>query len=370
MDRGRTRARAITRYGALAICVIILAAASGCGAVTEKKETARSKGKAVPQEAVSKEPPEPEFASGTVVGLSPLTVLRVESGPKSVELMPPDGKRLFVNDLYAHKNFIFDADGYGMLKAIPLSDEPVEADFTSDGSRAWVSLYNSSKVVVIDTDAGSVIGEAATGSIPKEVAVSPDDRWVYVANWNSNTVSVIDAATMTTVSSIPVPGTPRGICFEPGGEFAYVCIMGGSTLSEVDVGAGHAVSRQIPCGANPRHVLPSTDGSVLYVSNNSPGTVTLVDRRAGAVQETIKVGNQARSTTLTPDGRYLFVCNYGEDTVGCVDLHSRRQVFTVPSPDPIGIAVSATGDRLFVSNYAPPQVTVMQIQREAPPDTP
>jgi len=141
--------------------------------------------------------------------------------------------------------------------------------------------------------------------------------------------------------------------------------MGGSTLTEINVGAGHVVSRQIPCGSNPRHVLTNREGNILYVSNNGPGTVTLVDRAAGAVIATIKVGQQARTIALAPDERYLFVCNYGDGTVGCVDLQARAQVLTVPASRPIGMAVSAKGDRLFISNYAPPQVTVMQIVRQA-----
>ncbi len=358
-----------TRFGGIlltAVCLFIAAVlAAGCGSrpqvSSDRKLKAEPRGHSAPQ---------PSPATGLVVGLSRLNVIKVESGPKSVELMPPDGRRLFVNDLYAHKNFIFDADTYALLEEIPLPDEPVEADFTSDGQFAWVSLYNSAKVLVIDTRAGAVVGEVGTGSIPKEVAVSPDDRWVYVANWNSNTVSVIDARARVRVKDTPVPGTPRGMCFTPGGDRAYVCIMGGGTLSEVDVPAGHTVTRQIPCGSNPRHVVPSRDGSVLYVSNNSPGTVTLIDRRAGAVQATIKVGDMARTITLTPDGRYLFVCNYGAGkpgvgTVGCVDLQLRSQIFTVPASMPIGVAASATGDLLFVCNYAPPQVTVMHVDRRA-----
>ncbi len=355
----------------LLACVPLLVVASGCGGGSPGDASRRSSQPAETSQPEAEKPVEPEYATGPVVGLNPLTLLRVESGPKSVELMPPDGRRLFVNDLYAHKNFIFDAESYAVLKVIPLPDEPVEADFTSDGRFAWVSLYNSSKVLVVDTEAGAVVGEVGTGSIPKEIAVSPDDRWVYVANWNSSSVTVIDARARARVKDIPVPGTPRGICFTPGGDFAYVCIMGGSSLAEVDVRAGHVVARQIQCGSNPRHVVPSKDGSVLYVSNNGPGTITLVDRRAGAVQATIKVGNQARTITLTPDGGFLFVCNYGEGkvgvgTVGCVDLNVRAQIFTVPASMPIGIATSMKGDRLFISNYAPPQVTAMQIQRETP----
>ena len=48
--------------------------------------------------------------------------------PRSVELMP-DGHHVYVNDLYAHTNFIFDIDNYTRTMSIPLPDEPVEMDF-------------------------------------------------------------------------------------------------------------------------------------------------------------------------------------------------------------------------------------------------
>lgn len=355
---------ALKRIFSSLIASAMLVTAVGCGPVnTGKQETSRPArvAKSAPEKK-ERSPEKPDYLTGTVTGLEPLTVMKVEAGPKSVELMP-DGKRLFVNDLYARKNFIFDADTYAQLAAIPLPDEPVEADFSEGGRLAWVSLYNSAKVLVVDTAAGAVVGEVATGSIPKEIAVSPDGKWVYVANWNSNTVSVIDAAARVKVKDVPVPATPRGMCFSPGGDFAYVCIMGGSILQEVDVAAGHVPVRQIPCGSNPRHVLITKEGVLLYVSNNSPGTVTIVDRLAGKPTATIKVGSQARTIALTPDERYLFVCNYGENTVGCVDLLQRAQVFEVPASRPIGMTVSANGDRLFISNYAPAQISVMRIVR-------
>lgn len=303
------------------------------------------------------------YATGEVAGLRPLAVLRVEAGPKSVELMP-GGDRIFVNDLYAHKNFVFDAQSYAKLLSVVLPDEPVEAAFSPDGRWAWVSLYNSARVVIVDTDSGTLAGEVGTGSIPKEVAVSPDGAWVYVANWDSNTVTVIDASARKRVKDIPVYATPRGMCFTPKGDRAYVCIMGGDTLAEVDVSGGHTVVRQIPCGQNPRHVVLSPDGRTLYVSNNLPGTVTVVNREAGTISATIKVGRAARTMDITPDGRYLFVCNYEDGTVGCVDLEARREIFTYPTPKPIGLCVDARGERLFVSNYSPPQITVLEIVRE------
>lgn len=313
--------------------------------------------------AGSPEAETPSFATGKISGLRPLTVLKVEAGPKSVELTP-GGDRLLVNDLYAHKNFIFDVRSHERLMVVPLPDEPVEADFSPDGRFAWVSMYNSAKVVIVDTEVGAVVGEAATGNIPKEVVASPDGRWIYVANWNSNTVTVIDAQARVRVKDIPMYATPRGMCFSPPGDKAYVCVMGGNTLAEVDISAGHVVTRQIPCGENPRHVVSSPDGDLLYVSNNAPGTVTVVDRAAGSIMATIKVGRMARTLDITPDGKYLFVCNYDDGTVGCVDIEARRQAFTYSTPKPIGLAVDARGERLFVSNYAPPQITILEIVRD------
>jgi YVTN family beta-propeller protein len=315
--------------------------------------------------AASVEPSQPDFATGPVTGLSRLKILPVDAGPKSVELMP-GGDRIFVNDLYAHENFIFDANTYEKLKVIALPDEPVETDFSPDGKIAWVSLYNSSKVLMIDTGQGIIAGEVAAGNIPKEIAASPDGKWVYVANWESNTVTVIDAEARQRLKEIPIYATPRGICFSNEGDLAYVCVMGGDTIAEIDVAAGHVVRRQIYCGENPRHAVLSPDGGTIYVSNNIPGTVTVLDRVSGEVKSTIKVGNRARTIAITPDGDYLFVCNYDDGTVGCVDLQANEQIFTCKTSRPIGMTVDARGERLFVSNYAPPQITVLHIDRAGP----
>ena len=360
-DKAMAAARSIWKIMVYVLLPLLLTCGSaGCRA--SGPDDAKGLASAPEQAGEMTEKSAPEYATGRINGLRPVAVIKVEAGPKSVELMP-GGDRIFVNDLYAHKSFVFDTRTFARLLAVPLPDEPVEVDFSPDGRWVWVFLYNSARVVVVDTETGTLAGEVGTGSIPKEVAVSPDGTWVYVANWNSNTVTVIDARARARVKDIPVYATPRGICFSPQGDRAYVCIMGGDSLVEVDVNGGHVITRRIPCGQNPRHVVPSPGGDLLYVSNNLPGTVTVVDRVAGTILATIKVGRAARTLDITPDGKYLFVCNYEDGTVGCVDLEARKQVFTYPTSRPIGLAVDARGERLFVANYAPPQITVLEIVR-------
>lgn len=305
---------------------------------------------------------QPEILTGRPTGLERVTLLKVEQGPKSVELMP-DGHHLFVNDLYGHALFIFNIDDYGLTKIIRVKDEPVEMDFSQGGKYAWVSLYNSSEVLVVDTELGQVVREVPAGQVPKEVQVSPDGNWVYVSNWDSNTVTVIDAHTYDIVKTIPVYGTPRGIVFSPDGARAYICIMGGNTLTKVNVAAGHVIVNQIPCGENPRHAVITEDGSTIYVSNNIPGTVTRIDRASETITGVATVGYQARTIALTPDEAYLFVCVYGTEQIACVATDSMTTLFKISASKPIGMTVSPTGDRIFLSNYSPPQITVYHILR-------
>ncbi len=304
----------------------------------------------------------PLIITGRPLGLERITLLKVEQGPKSVELMP-DGHHVFVNDLYGKALFIFNIDDYSLTKVIRVKDEPVEMDFSQGGKYAWVSLYNSSEVLVVDTELGQVIREVPAGQVPKEVQVSPDDNWVYVSNWDSNTVTVINAHTYEIVQTIPVYGTPRGIVFSPDSTRAYICIMGGNTLTKVNVAAGHTIINQIPCGENPRHAVITKDGSTIYVSNNIPGTVTRIDRMSEEITGVARVGYQARTIAMTPDEAYLFVCVYGTENIACVDTATMTTLFEVPATKPIGMVVSPTGDRLFLSNYSPPQISVYNIKR-------
>jgi len=128
------------RNALLAFMALMLLASflTGCAA-TGAKETpggeAEAGGETIGLEEDVPEPPK-------ITGLQPTGVLSVEAGPKSVELMP-GGERIFVNDLYAHKCFIFDARDYTPLKVISLPDEPVEADFSEGGRLAWVSQPRS-----------------------------------------------------------------------------------------------------------------------------------------------------------------------------------------------------------------------------------
>jgi YVTN family beta-propeller protein len=228
---------------------------------------------------------------------------------------------------------------------------------------AWVSLYNSSKVVAIDLQQGKVVGSAPVGKILKVVAVSPDGDWVYVANWSSASVSVINSHTIQHVKDVAVGHVPRGICFN--GSLAYVAIMGGSQVTLVDTAKDHTVVGKLASGFNPRHVVLSPDAKTLFVSNNAPGTVTVIDLNKGKPVATMKVGKMPRTIAIAPQGDALFVCNYKSDNLGIIDLNKRKQVALQKTViRPIGASISPAGATIWVSSYPTSVVQVFRITRE------
>ena len=64
---------------------------------------------------------------------------------------------------------------------------------------------------------------------------------------------------------------------------------------------------------------------------------------------------------ITPDGPTFFVCNYDDSTVAAW-TRGAQPIFTYRTPDQIGMAVDARGERLRLQ-LRPPQVTVLEIVR-------
>lgn len=290
--------------------------------------------------------------------LAEIARIAVPNGPKSLRFAP-GGRIVVANCLYGKRLAVIDAVAKKVTKTIRLPDEPVEIAFMNE-RYAWVSQYNTASVSLVDLAWGKAIRSIRVGSVPKVLEVSDDLRDLFVSNWTSGTVSIIDLSTKRLRATVKAGRIPRGIAFV--GATAYVAIMGGSTLLKIDRASGRAVG-SIKAGLTPRHVLRSPDGKWLYVSNNLPGTITIIYLPSGKAVGTIKVGKMPRSMALSPDGRTIYVCNYDSGTLGVVDVASRRQVATYKTnTHPIGVTVSPDGREVWVSSYCTSVVHVFAQQ--------
>ncbi|MFD4620355.1 YncE family protein, partial [Streptomyces sp. NPDC058475] len=61
------------------------------------------------------------------------------------------------------------------------------------------------------------------------------------------------------------------------------------------------------------------DNTFAYVTNDSSGTVSVIDTATNTVTATIPVGTAPQGVALTPDGTRVYVTNSGSDTVSVID---------------------------------------------------
>lgn len=123
----------------------------------------------------------------------------------------------------------------------------------------------------------------------------------------------------------------------------------------------------------------------VFVSNETAGTVDIVDPAAGRVENQIAVGKRPRGLRLSRDGTRLFVALSGSpiappgvdestlpppdraaDGIGVVDLATRTLLRTYPSgQDPEAFDLSPDGTLLYVSNEETAEMSVLDLQRGA-----
>ena len=122
--------------------------------------------------------------------------------------------------------------------------------------------------------------------------------------------------------------------------------------------------------------------STVFVSNETQGTVVMLDGATGAVEGRIPVGKRPRGIKLSRDGKRLFVALSGSpiagpgvdesklppadraaDGVGVIDVESRTLVRTYPSgQDPESFDLSPDGRTLYVSNEETAEMSVLDLE--------
>jgi YVTN family beta-propeller protein len=207
---------------------------------------------------------------------------------------------------------------------------------------------------------------------PGEVSTSaPSGYRVYVTNERSDNLSVIDSATHEVVATIPLGKRPRGIHASPDGKTIYVALSGspiaGPGVDEdslppadksahgigvVDVAQGKLV-KVIPGGSDPEEFSLSTDGSLLYSSNEDTGEASIVDVSNGAVVATIKVGetdSEPEGVEMSPDGKFVYVTTENEGAVTVIDTATRKAIKNVKvGPRPRDVAFFPDSSKAYVT---------------------
>jgi YVTN family beta-propeller protein len=198
----------------------------------------------------------------------------------------------------------------------------------------------------------------------------------YVTNTStsSNSVSVIDLATNQIIKTIPVGNQPRGISYHPGTHRAYaVNTYGSRSVSVIDT-ISDTVIETISLGDTLAfNSAISPDGTRLYlVGVNEPhpalgANLTVIDTTTNTVTATIYGFVSGGTLTVSPDGSKVYYvdnnCCFEPRPNGylrVVDTASLQIETSVEvGKHPVGVAVTHNGSKIYVTNPASQNVSVI-----------
>jgi YVTN family beta-propeller protein len=200
----------------------------------------------------------------------------------------PDGTKAIVVAERLRRLGIYDPKRWVLRARIRVPCRGVDhADFTADGSEMVASCEFSGDLVRVDLRRLVVSRTVHVGGQPVDVRLSPDGQTFFVADQR------------------------RG----------GVIALGAETMRE---------ERFVATGAGAHGLYPSRDGVVLYVSNRTAGTVTVVDFRTGSVRATWNVGGSPDMGGVTADGAQLWLSNRYEGSVSVIDTGTGHVLGRIP----------------------------------------
>jgi YVTN family beta-propeller protein len=120
----------------------------------------------------------------------------------------------------------------------------------------------------------------------------------------------------------------------------------------------------------------------VFVSNETAGTVVVIDPATGQIEDRISVGKRPRGVRFSPDGSQLFVALSGSpiagpgvdesalpegdrsaDGIGVVDVATRKLIRTYPSgQDPESFDLSPDGQTMYVSNEETAEMSILDLR--------
>lgn len=122
------------------------------------------------------------------------------------------------------------------------------------------------------------------------------------------------------------------------------------------------VTARLAAAARGHEVLPLTGGTVLLVTNGTPGTAQFIDARTGAELASVKVGTGPDAAIFDPASGLVAVMNHGGGTVTLIDPKTRTAVAEILVGGALEFAAVDAAGRLFVNDEDAGEMAVIDIK--------
>jgi YVTN family beta-propeller protein len=235
--------------------------------------------------------------------------------------------------------FRFDCLSLSFLILIVLMASAVQ------GATLVVANKAEATVSLINLVSGEIVATLATGEGPHEVGISPDGRFALVSNYGyrggtGQSLTLIDVTAAEVVKTIDLGEykKPHGVEWIDD-ERAAVTVEDNRALIVVDVGKGEVI-QAIGTEQEVSHMVAlDPGGRRAYTANIGSGSITVIDLAQGLLERNIVTGSGAEGIAVSASGAQVWVTNRAADTVTVLNAETFETIKEISSK---GFPIRAT----------------------------
>ena len=183
-------------------------------------------------------------------------------------------------------------------------------DFSAGGSYLIASCEFSGQMVKVDVKTEKVVGVMnlpdGRAGMPQDVKLSPDGKIFYVADMHANGLWEIDGPRFKVVGFLPTGAGVHGIYPSRNSKLLYATNRSEGSISVISFRTRKVIAKwRIPGGGSPDMGGVSADGKVLWLSGRYNGVVYAISTLNGRLLAKIPVGAGPHGLCVWPQpGRF------------------------------------------------------------------
>lgn len=278
--------------------------------------------------------------------MDPIKTIATSARPRGI-ITSHDGKLIYVCAGDDDRLDVIDVSTLEIVDQLDSGPDPELLDVDHAGSRIYIANEDDAMVTVMERD-GTILVEIPVGIEPEGMAVSPDDSVVVTTSESTGMAHFIDTSSLELVGNTIVDTRPRHAEFESDGSLVWVTSEIGGTVSVLDpknFGVQKVISFEIQ-GVKPELIQPvglrfSGDGALAFVALGPANHVAVVETESFEVLDYILVGQRPWHIERSLDDKFIYVANGLSNDMTIIDIAKLKPTASVPVGRlPWGIAVA------------------------------
>jgi DNA-binding beta-propeller fold protein YncE len=265
--------------------------------------------------------------ASTLYPLSAITTEDLGGSPTSIALLAGGTALITPTGPDNTEASLIEVSSDRVLGQVPVG-VPAFAALTSADSQTVYLGTNDGRVLELEVASSTITGSIDLGvplSRVNHLALNPAGTLLYASSFTTGTISEIDLASRTVVRLFIVGGEPQGIALSTDGTELYVADESGLGRINIYDIVGDTLKTSIPSGATssiggPFGLAISPDGSKVYVgviTTAGPGLIQVIDVGTRTIERTINsCGRMPRRIAFGYSGGLAVVA----DESGCVNV--------------------------------------------------